>query len=46
MAELLTYDPSNDPQAIQTAEERDAESLAIGEEMMAQQEGLLAGKYK
>ena len=46
MAELLTYDPSNDPQAIQTAEERDAESLAIGEELQAQQEGLLAGKYK
>ena len=46
MAELLTYDPSNDPQAIQTAEERDAESLAIGEEMEAQQEGLLAGKYR
>jgi len=46
MAELLTYDPSNDPQAIQTAEERDAESLAIGEELQAQQEGLLAGKYR
>lgn len=46
MAELLSYDPSNDPQAIQIAEERDAETLAIGEEMQAQQEGLLAGKYK
>jgi hypothetical protein len=46
MAELLTYDPSNDPQAIQIAEERDAESLAVGQAMEDQQNQLLAGKYK
>ena len=46
MAEILTYDPSNDPQAIQHAEERDAETLAIGEQMEADQEQMLAGKYR
>jgi len=46
MAEILTYDPSNDPTAIAQAEERDAESLAVGEELEAQHESLLAGKYK
>jgi hypothetical protein len=46
MAELLTYDPSNDPQAIQAAEERDAETLAVGQAMEDQQNQLLAGKYK
>ena len=46
MAELLTYDPSNDPQAIQIAEERDAETLAVGQAMEDAQNQLLAGKYK
>ena len=46
MAELLTYDPSNDPQAIQIAEERDKETLAVGQAMEDQQNQLLAGKYK
>ena len=46
MAELLTYDPSNDPQAIKIAEERDAETLAVGQAMEDQQNQLLAGKYK
>ena len=46
MAEILTYDPSNDPQAIQQAEQRDAETLAIGEQMEADQEQMLAGKYR
>lgn len=46
MPEILTYDPSNDPQAVQLAEERDAESLAIGEQMEADQETMLAGKYR
>ena len=46
MAELLTYDPSNDPQAIQLAEERDAETLAVGQAMEDAQNQLLAGKYK
>ena len=44
MAELLTYDPSNDPQAIKIAEERDAETLAVGQAMQGQQNQLLAGK--
>lgn len=42
----LTYDPSDDPQAIEAAEARDAESLAVGEELEQQQNELLAGKYK
>ena len=46
MAELLTYDPSNDPQAIQAAEKRDADTLAVGQAMEDQQNQLLAGKYK
>ena len=46
MAETLTYDPSNDPQAIKSAEERDADSLAVGQAMEDQQNQLLAGKYK
>lgn len=46
MAEILTYDPSTDPQAIARVEEAEAESLAIGEALAEQQEGLLAGKYK
>lgn len=46
MAETLTYDPSNDPEAMQAAEERDAESLAVGQAMEDQQNQLLAGKYK
>jgi len=46
MPELITYDPSNDPQAIELAEERDAESLRVGEEMEQAQNELLAGKYK
>ena len=46
MAELLTYDPSNDPQAVKIAEERDAETLAVGQAMEDAQNNLLAGKYK
>ena len=46
MAETITYDPSNDPQAIAEAEARDGESLAVGEDMQKQQSELLAGKYK
>jgi len=41
----LTYDTSDDPQAIEAAEARDAESLAVGEELEQQQSALLAGKY-
>ncbi len=46
MAETITYDPSNDPQAIAEAEARDGENLAVGEDMQKQQSELLAGKYK
>ena len=46
MAETITYDPSNDPQAIEAAEKRDAETLAVGQAMEDAQNNLLAGKYK
>ena len=46
MAEILTYDPSDDPQAVQSAEARDAESLAVAEQLEREQNELLAGKYK
>lgn len=46
MAEILTYDPSDDPQAVETAEARDAESLAVAEQLEREQNELLAGKYK
>ena len=43
MAETFTYDNTPDAEVL-TAEEQD--SLAVGEELMEQQESLLAGKYK
>ena len=46
MAEILTYDPSDDPQAVETAEARDAESLAVAEQLEREQGELLAGKYR
>ena len=46
MADTITYDPSNDPQAIAEAEARDGENLAVGEDMAKEQSELLAGKYK
>jgi len=46
MAINLTYDPSDDPQAIEAQEAVDAESLAIGEQLQQEQDALLAGKYK
>jgi len=46
MAETITYDPSNDPQAIAEAEARDGETLAVGEKMQEEQSDLLAGKYR
>ena len=47
MAETLTYDPATDTTTVGdnlTTEEQ--ENLQVGEELEAQQEGLLAGKYK
>ena len=46
MAETITYDPSDDPQALAEAEARDGENLAQGEKMAEEQSELLAGKYK
>lgn len=43
MAETLTYDNTPDTEVL-TPDEQD--SLEIGEKMVAEQEGLLAGKYK
>lgn len=46
MAEILTYDPSSDPEVLASIESDEAESLAIGEEMINQANERLAGKYK
>ena len=46
MADTITYDPSDDPQALAEAEARDGENLAQGEKMAGEQADLLAGKYK
>jgi hypothetical protein len=46
MAVNLTYDPSNDPDTIEAEDQRDAESLEVGEKLEEEQQQLLAGKYK
>ena len=46
MAEILSYDPAGDPEVIGAVNEDQAESLAIGEEMINQANARLAGKYK
>ena len=46
MAETIRYDTSDDPVVAQSIAEKEAESLKIGEELMAKQEKMLAGKYK
>ena len=46
MAEILSYDPAGDPEVVGAMEADQAESLAIGEEMINQAEARLAGKYK
>ena len=46
MAEILSYDPSNDPEVVGAMEADQSESLAIGEEMINQANARLAGKYK
>ena len=43
MAETLSYDNTPDAEVL-TEEEQD--SLQVGEQLVAEQEGLLAGKYK
>ena len=44
--QTYTYDPTQDTLIDEANEARDAETLAIGEKMIAEQENLLAGKYK
>ena len=46
MAETIRYDASEDPVAAQAIAEKEAESLKVGEELMAKQDKMLAGKYK
>jgi hypothetical protein len=46
MSETLTYDATPTAEVMSSIESDEAESLAIGEEMLAAQESLLAGKYK
>jgi len=46
MAEILSYDPSSDPEVLASIQSDEAESLAIGEEMINQANERLAGKYK
>ena len=46
MAETIRYDTSDDPVVAQSIAEKEAESLKIGEELMAKQDKMLAGKYK
>ena len=45
MAEVITYDPSNDPQAVEAAETRDAETLAKHEEYEEQRQSPYANKF-
>lgn len=42
----MTYDASNDSVVLESIQSNEAEALAIGEELQAQQEQRLAGKYK
>ena len=46
MAEILSYDPAGDPEVVGAIEADQAESLAIGEELINQANARLAGKYK
>ena len=46
MAVNLTYDPSDDPVALEAEEERDSESLEIADKLGKEENELLAGKYR
>ena len=46
MAETIRYDTSDAPVAAQAIAEKEAESLKVGEDLMAKQNKMLAGKYK
>ncbi len=42
----VTYDPADDSVVMEADTARDQETLEVGEKMMAEQDNLLAGKYK
>jgi len=42
----ISYDPTDDPEAIAAREAEEADSLEVGEQMLKDQEELLAGKYR
>tara|TARA_R100000353_G_C6495854_1_gene192911 strand:+ start:97 stop:975 length:879 start_codon:yes stop_codon:yes gene_type:complete len=44
--QTYTYDPTQDTLIDEANEARDAENLEVGEKLVAEQENLLAGKYK
>ena len=46
MAINISYDPTDDPEAIAAREAEEADSLEVGEQMLKDQEELLAGKYR
>ena len=47
MAETLTYDPGTSEQTnTENLSQEEQESLKVGEQLVEQQEQLLAGKYK
>ncbi len=47
MAETITYDAATDTVSTESSlTEEEQDSLQVGEQMIAEQEGLLAGKYK
>lgn len=46
MSEILSYDATPDAEVTASIEADEADSLAIGEALMAEHEGKLAGKYK
>jgi len=46
MAINISYDPTDDPEAIAAREAEEADSLEVGEQMLKDQQELLAGKYR
>ena len=46
MAETLTFDNTPDNTTIENLSEEEQNSLEVGEQLQADQEQLLAGKYK
>ena len=46
MAINISYDPSDDPEALAAREAEEQDSLEVGEKMLEDQADLLAGKYR